>query len=135
MTDTMTEIFGDVISQYTRADALADGVLVDVSTVAKEAGIKFPVALTRAVWDLCVELPDGEAGRCQDVNGRLWDVLWMLRVAIRRGMETDRLNYHLYVRNTDREKLDHRDVVHLKALCHGGDYCEPVITVMLPDES
>jgi hypothetical protein len=30
-----------VISTYTRAQALEDGVLVDVSEMAKEAGIKF----------------------------------------------------------------------------------------------
>ena len=34
------EIFGDVIYSYTRAQALADGVLVDVSERAKRAGIK-----------------------------------------------------------------------------------------------
>jgi hypothetical protein len=39
----------DLIHRYTRAGALADGVLVDVSAVAREAGIRFPVALTRAV--------------------------------------------------------------------------------------
>ena len=39
----------EVISSYSRAQAIEDGVLVDVSTVAKEAGIKFPVAMTAAV--------------------------------------------------------------------------------------
>jgi len=64
----------DLIHRYSRADAIADGVLVDVSTVAREAGIKFPVALTRAVWERCVAVPPGVA--CQDQSGRLWDVCW-----------------------------------------------------------
>jgi hypothetical protein len=40
----------DLIHSYTRTDALRDGVLIDVSAVAREAGIRYPVALTRAVW-------------------------------------------------------------------------------------
>ena len=40
------ELFGEVISSYSRAQAIEDGVLVDVSSVAREAGINFPIALT-----------------------------------------------------------------------------------------
>ena len=64
----------DLIHSYTRADALRDGVLIDVSAVAREAGIRYPVALTQAVWERCVAVPPGV--RCQDEAGRLWDVLW-----------------------------------------------------------
>src|SRR5262249_42765183 len=41
---------GDLIHSYTRAGALRDGVLIDVSATAKEAGFNYPVALTRAAW-------------------------------------------------------------------------------------
>ena len=64
----------DLIHSYTRAQALADGVLVDVSTVAREAGITYPTALTRAVWDNYVKVPPGVV--CQDKSGRLWDIVW-----------------------------------------------------------
>jgi hypothetical protein len=64
----------DMIHRYTRAEALADGVLIDVSRTAREAGFKYPVALTRAVWERCVAVPPGVL--CQDESGRLWDVLW-----------------------------------------------------------
>src|SRR5205807_3262267 len=47
-------VFGELIHCSSRADALADGTLVDVSEVAREAGIRYPVALTRAVWEACV---------------------------------------------------------------------------------
>ncbi len=35
--------FGPVIYSYTRAQAVADGVQVEVTKTAQEAGIKFPV--------------------------------------------------------------------------------------------
>ena len=121
----------EVISTYTRAQAIEDGVLVDVSEVAREAGIKFPVAVTRAVWANYVEVPEGVVA--QDESGRLWDILWMLRCQIRRS-QGDTLRFQLYVRNHNRERLTRRDLVTLKAVCGPGDDAEPVITVMLPDE-
>ena len=121
----------EVIYAYTRAQALEDGVLVDVSEMAKEAGIKYPVALTATVHGKYVEVPEGVTG--QDEGGRLWDILWMLRCAAGR-CHGDTLYFQLYVRNHNRERLDYQDLVTLKALCGPGDQGEPVITVMLPDE-
>ena len=43
--------FGPVIYSYTRAQAFADGVQVEVTKTAQEAGIKFPMFLTRAVFE------------------------------------------------------------------------------------
>jgi hypothetical protein len=62
----------DLIHSYSRAQAIEDGVLIDVSATAREAGIRWPVALTRAAWERCVSVPPGVA--CQDEAGRLWDV-------------------------------------------------------------
>ena len=46
-----------VISSYTRAEAIEDGVLVDVSKVAREAGIKYPVAVTiHLLLNMCSSL-------------------------------------------------------------------------------
>jgi len=47
---TVEEVFGPVIYSYSREQAIRDGVLVDVSSMAKEAGIVFPVAVTQRVW-------------------------------------------------------------------------------------
>ena len=53
-----------LIFSYTRAQAIADGVLVDVSELAKQAGFRFPVAVTAGVWAECVAGPAGVwAGR------------------------------------------------------------------------
>jgi hypothetical protein len=57
---------------YTRADAIRDCVLIDVSPVAREVGLRYPVAFTRAVWERCIAVPPGVL--CQDESGRLWDV-------------------------------------------------------------
>ena len=37
---SVESFFGDVISTYTRAQAIEDGVLIDVSSMAREAGFK-----------------------------------------------------------------------------------------------
>jgi hypothetical protein len=90
--------FGGVIYAYSRSQAVADGVQVDVTKTAQEAGIKFPMFLTRAVFDNFVALPPASTG--QDEAGRLWDLIWMARFAILRSHgHTDRLPVALYVRN------------------------------------
>lgn len=91
----------ELIDAYTRADALGDGSLVDVSAAAREAGVVLPVALTRAVWEGCVAWTEADNERLdtvQDADGRLWDVVWMLRQAISHAGNRDvgRLNVHLY---------------------------------------
>lgn len=40
----------DVVSVYTRADAIADGVLRDATVVACELGVACPAALTATAW-------------------------------------------------------------------------------------
>jgi hypothetical protein len=103
---------------------------VDVSETAKEAGIVFPVALTAAVWARCVAVPAGV--ECQDESGRLWDVVWMLRLAIGRSSGGEEVRFGVHVRNDNREGTP--PLVRLKALCGPGDQGEPVVTVMMPDE-
>src|SRR5438270_6898225 len=92
----------ELIYRNTRADAIRDGVLIDVSAVAREAGIRYPVALTRAVWERCVAVPPGVL--CQDEAGRLWDVVWLLRRAVgRAGGLVVRFGVH--VRNDNRDRV------------------------------
>lgn len=55
----------DVIARYSRADMLADGSLVDVETVDGErpfleAGVRFPVAMTRASYQKMIAMPARE---------------------------------------------------------------------------
>ncbi len=126
-----SEPFGPVIYSYTRAQAVADGVQVEVTKTANEAGIKFPVFLTRTVFDAYVAVPPDVAG--QDEAGRLWDIVWMLRFAILRSRAgADRIPVALYVRNDNRRAT----LIKLVATCGPLDIDDPqpAITVMMPDE-
>jgi hypothetical protein len=123
--------FGGVIYAYTRKQAIADGVQVEVTATAQEAGIKFPVFLTRGVFDAYVAVPPNVTG--QDEAGRLWDVVWMLRFAVQRSRPgCDRIPVALYVRNDNRAAK----LVKLIATCGALDMDDPqpAITIMLPDE-
>lgn len=120
----------DYVHAYTRQNAVDDGVLIDVTDTAKEAGFDCPTALTRAVWCNYVQVPEGV--QHQDESGRLWDVLWMLRHAKTGSSDllADELEYQLLVANDNSiPKL-----VTLKAVCGPGDDPAPTITIMLPEE-
>ena len=129
--ETDAEPFGPVIYSYTRAQAIADGFQVEVTKTANEAGIRYPVFLTRAVYDAYVTVPPQVTG--QDEAGRLWDIVWMLRFAIRKARPgVDRLPVALYVRNDNAQPK----LVKLVATCGALDIDDPrpAITVMMPDE-
>ena len=60
--------------------------------------IRFPVFLTRRVFDAYVTVPPNVSG--QDEAGRLWDIVSMLHFAIKSGRsDGDRIEYSVYVRN------------------------------------
>jgi len=129
------DFFGDAIHVYTRAQAIDDGVLVDVSEVANEAGFSLPVAVTAAVWEKYISWSDSDTEKqaYQDESGRLWDVLFMLRMAINGCNDESVVRYRLLV--IPRDGTSRRPVsVVLKAEIHGGDEREPMITIMLPNE-
>src|SRR5512135_1887656 len=122
----------DVVYTYTRSQAVADGFQIEVTKVAAEAGIRFPVFITRGVYEQCVAVPPGVTG--QDEAGRLWDVVWMLRFAIIRAKPgATRLTVALYVRNSDKQPAR---LMTLRATAGAVDVDDPApaITVMLPDE-
>jgi hypothetical protein len=121
----------EVIHAYTRADAVRDGVLIDVSATAKEAGIHWLVALSCAVWERCVSVPAGVP--CQDEAGRLWDVLVLLRLGIGRSNGGTEIRFAIHVRDNNREGIT--PLVPLRALSGPYDEGGPVITVMFPKEN
>jgi len=73
----------DIIFAYTRQDAIDDGVFVDVSEMAKEAGVKMPVAVSRNLYDTYINPDPMPSG--QDEKGRLWDLLSMFVFGVRAG--------------------------------------------------
>ena len=120
----------EVLSVYTRAQAIEDGVLIDVSQFAKEAGFKYPMAVTGRVFQEVIVPPD-EVSSTQDDIGRLWDVLNVLRMEIKRAAPgQNRIDFHILVQNKP-GKLQKQP---LYSTCGPGDDLEPVLTVMMPDE-
>jgi hypothetical protein len=127
-------LFGEPIAVYSRRRPIEDGVLVDLMQgetvgLVPEAGFKFPVAMTAGAFAATVAaigelLPEG-----QDIQGRLWDVLWMLSCAIKNADRTDRVNFRVSVWNGRR-----RDEVKPWASCGPGDDGAPVVTLMLAGE-
>jgi hypothetical protein len=77
-----------------------------------------------------VAVPPGVV--CQDEAGRLWDILFLLRQAIRRGAGGAIVYFRVHVRHDNRDRMP--PLVRLKAVCGPGDDAEPVVTVMLPNE-
>lgn len=81
-----------IISRYTRAQAIEDGVLADVTEQARETGLLLPTVITDHLHHVLEDIPRESLG--QDYRGRLHDVLWMAYVKLRglksRGIkETD----------------------------------------------
>jgi len=123
--------FGGVIISYTRAQAIQDGVLVDVSDLAHEMGFRLSVAVTAAVWADIEDIPPRSG---QDTTGRLWDLLssthfHTLRAVAEGNGDTDTLRFGFVL---------HRDGCHpryeVKSVIGPGDNGEPVLTIMKPNE-
>lgn len=116
--------FGPVIFSYTRKQAIEDGVLTDITEIAKQAGFKYPVAISTGVLSL---VNDGvKVGR--DYNGIVWDILNVLKVAARKTGGS-RADFKVLIWNGK------KDIPHdLYSICGPGDDRAPVVTIMLPDE-
>ena len=135
----------NIIDSYTRAEAIEDGVLVDISELAREAGFVFPVAITSALYN-ALEPHKEEKAIGQDIEGRLWDLLSVFRYYTKRGGRE--LHFSVFIQRIDGRAMPNtamRKVRHLegnismyeqavRAVCGPGDNLEPVITIMLPEE-
>ena len=107
-----------MIYRYSREDAIRDGVLIDITELAKENGFKFPTAITNTVWEKYLNK--------KDVTARVHDTMWMLYVAIKQSKTpSDRIFFELYYG---------KELVKLKAVIGPGDNLDPVLTIMLPEE-
>lgn len=126
----------DVVYAYTRAEAVADGVLVDVTETARGAGFKWPVALTAGAWEEFVAWSEEDTlrkGWPQDETGRLWDVLYMAAMAARKGDEEgDGIFEFIRVPRAGASRKPER--VQAKLHCGPGDDGKPTVVISLPLE-
>ena len=123
----------DIIFSYTRAQAIADGVLHDVTNTAKDCGFRIPVAVTDTIWSRWIEVDNRpellEVGQSTDARLRdLLVVLWCCIHKLPKDARTERLTF------TVRFLVDAEDETVEEALltadCGPGDEGEPVITVL-----
>ena len=121
----------ELISVYSRADALRDGVLVDLADLAREAGFRIPVAVTEAVYKDYLDPSPVLIAEGQSFQGRAWDLLQVLHFTIAITPPTDMLLFKvLFLLDPESPP----EPVPLKALCHPGDEGEPVMTILLEVE-
>ncbi len=126
-------LFGKAIYCYSRAQAIDDGVLMDVTEVANQVGFRYPVAITVALHD---RLQPSRHDTGQDYDARLWDVLWVAALSVRlNDYETDTVHFTATQQETD-PKTGHLQSIDLRlwAVCGPGDEGEPVITIGFPED-
>lgn len=116
----------EVISVYTREQAVDDGMLIDVTELAQEAGIKLPTVVGHELYYGYID--HNEDG--QSTRGRLWDVLMMFSFAVKLGRIQGSCGTYtvLFVTKGQRENVE------IWAEVGPGTYGEPVLTLCLPCE-
>ena len=106
----------EVIYSYTWDDAINDGTFMRIPEELSKQLFKHPMAITATIWHEYIE--------GHDVNGRLWDILWMMKNGRMEGNESQ-----------FKVKLG-RKVVDMIGVCEARSPTnpEPIITIFLPDE-
>ena len=120
----------ELISVYTRQNAIDDQVLFDITDAARTSGFKIPIAATAAVYAYIDPSPELiAAGHSLAERTRLLlDVLYFAA-----AVYPDRSEVHFKVFFILSPGCP-PEPVPLKALCHPGDDGEPVLTILLPNE-
>lgn len=120
----------EIIHTYSQAEAIADGVLVDLSAnFPDEAKIyKYPIACTSAVWDL-IERATANKNHHQTAAGIVWDILYMsIKAVARRISDSEHLFVVLIVGAGRQTNYT------LKAICGPSDDLTPCITILMEFE-
>lgn len=117
-----------------REQAIADGSIIDVSDLGRQVGFKWPVALTRKVWEDSVEWSDddNELQVPQNQKSRLFSVVGTCADFVRtRGPKADRMRFR--VNRIPRDGVSRgAQQRQLQVVAHPGDDGEPVLTIRLP---
>lgn len=126
----MNQMFGEVIFRYSRANAIEDGVLVDLSANYPEECrlYRYPVSCTAAVWSL-VEQAVANRKQCNSFAGVVSDILYMSTRGVIDRPDEQTVIFKVIISGTGRNRIHT-----MKAICHPGDNLEPIITIMLPTE-
>jgi hypothetical protein len=147
----------EIVSTYSRAQAIEDGVLVDCSQAPfdelnRSAGIKVHVAMTAEAFDSYVHplgvapfpVKTAQQGNTWELSpqstqlppgqtmlGRYWDILWMLRLAMQRQLDD---SYVMFRLNVVPNRGGNPEMVELKCVAGPDDEGNVCLTIMLPDQ-
>lgn len=127
----MNEREFNVVYSYTRTQALEDGVLIDVSKQAKEAGFKVPVAISDYLYNGYIVPSKELEDMGQSVEGRLHDVLMMTLHAAKDRLVDNRVYFEVLFMMGDGPKFAKVGCV---AIVDPGDDGEPVMTICRPED-
>lgn len=111
----------DVTKDCSRQDAFETGLLVDISRQAREAGIRYPLAISPEVYQKCLMGEDDEPG---DEMERALDLVSQVAAIARMSPQGSRIHFD-FVRDADEFQ-----VVPLMLICSLGDFGETVLTVV-----
>lgn len=122
----------DIVYSYTRRQALEDGEQIDASSgVLLEISrqhYKYPVYLTRSVWDLiCQAVASPE--HLNDLGGVFHDILWMSRHG--QSLDEATTRFKVIITGTGRRRY-HTMIAQCGAI--DIDNPAPCITLMLPED-
>lgn len=147
-----------IITVYTRADAIKDGLLIDVSEMARQVGITIPTAITSRVWSEIISPPKAIASLRSGLQSVLqsdnvlllddaWDEVVKFRETGRKRMKNVLWAHRTAVRNSTLAplqasiefqvviKTDHeKDSVTLKSTTSCEPDFQPVLTIMFSNE-
>lgn len=120
----------DLISAFTRADALREGTRVNIP-VARRYGVKIPLDLTEALNRVVADV----SGFGQSRTGRLHDLLTMFKIAALRNRDTNRFEFDVVMITREAPDCNHPEALHrLLAVVDADDEGEPVILIGYPDD-
>ena len=120
----------EVIHTYTRKQALADGVLVDITDLANANGFKVPTAVTAGLWAIVNPTEELEA-LGQSLEGRLRDVLLVLFLEAKQAhRDCDRIRFKVAFQTA----ADRIETVDLLAVMGPDDDMKPCLTIGLPED-
>ena len=128
-TDGSESLFGEVIFSYTRAQAITGRALIDVTPTAAEAGFRFPTAVAGGLMGAIETIPPQYSH--EDVQGRLWDVLWLASLSARRAKPgCSRIAFEVILHIEGSTKNYQTLILDIGP----GDTPEPVITIGFPSD-
>ena len=118
--------FGPVVFAYTRAQAIDDGVLVDLSNLdVVRKHWRLPMACTSAVWGVIRSAVD-DLG-C-DLDGVLHDLFWLAKIHVQYADKGEHSSFIVFTCSIGH--TNHEYKLHLGP----GDDGEPVLTLMFSSE-